>query len=160
MHADDGYIEIEQFAADHWSTLAYAETVMVENGGFQVGFDGRMRQGRRHFRVMMGECPRPKRQNHAGPSAAVIMKPEYATKLADGTQVEAHDDWHCVQDLVYVGLMGIERNGLIVPAPDDITPGVVLKLTPLGERCVSELRRHKTNGGTFATFHFTPEPVT
>lgn len=160
MHADDGYIEIEKFGDDHWSTLAYAETVMVENQGFQVGFDGRMRQGRRHFRVMLSQCPRPRRQNHAGPAAAVVMQPQYATKLADGTQVEGHDDWHCVQDLVYAGLMGIKRgDGMILPLPDDMEPGVTLFLTPLGEQAVSALRRHKTEGGGFATFRFAPEPV-
>jgi hypothetical protein len=33
MRADDGYIDIHLWGKDHWSTLAYIETVMVECGG-------------------------------------------------------------------------------------------------------------------------------
>lgn len=135
----DNIVPITQFGRDHWSTLIYLETVMVECGGFQIGFDARMRQGRRNFRVMREECPRPKRSSHT--MEAVVMQPEHSTVLADGSIIEGHDDWHCVQDMIENGLLSGECE-----------PGETLHLTNLGKSFVEQLRDHKRNGGTYASF--------
>lgn len=155
MTLDDGYVPMNLFGKDHWSTLAYAEIEAVECGGFQVGFDARMRQGRQHFRVMYEECRRPKRIN--GGHRGIVMRPEHGSRLNDGSFVENHDDWHCIQDMVAAGLMGVKKRGLIMPLVEEMEPGVVLHLTPLGHAIVASLRRHKAEGGNFAEFRFAPE---
>ncbi|UTU09558.1 hypothetical protein CcrBL47_gp272c [Caulobacter phage BL47] len=154
MTLDDGYVPITLFGKDHWSMLAYAEIEAVECGGFQVGFDARMRQGRQHFRVMHEECRRPKRIN--GGHQGVVMRAEHGSRLNDGTYIENHDDWHCVQDMVAAGLMGVKKRDLILPLVEEMEPGVFLHLTSLGHDVVSRLRRHKADGGNFAGFRFDP----
>lgn len=145
MNLDDGYVPETLFGKDHFSTLAYAETVMVDCGGFQVGADPHMRAGRRHFRVMMEECRKPKRVKAGNlASNCVVMDRKYSTALKDGTVVDGHDDFHCLQDLAAAGYFE-------TPA-DEMQPGVVLKLSDRGREVVSALRNHKTSGGTFASF--------
>jgi hypothetical protein len=132
-------IPMEQFGKDHWSTLAYIETVMVECAGFQVGFDGRMRQGRRNFRVIKEECPLPKRPNRC--KMAIVMEPQWSTRLRNGSLIDGHDDWHCVQDLAEAGLL-----------EGEVEPGKTLQLTEQGKQVVGLLRDHKRNGGSYSTF--------
>jgi hypothetical protein len=74
----DIYISPELWGADHWSTLAYIET--VDCNGFQIGLDARMRSNRRNFRVMTEQCPSPKRIG-ANPGMAIVMSPEHATRF-------------------------------------------------------------------------------
>lgn len=134
------------WAKDHWSTLAYMETVMVECAGFQVGLDPRMRSSRRHVRVMNSECPRPKRPVSLQRSlmTAMAMDTSHGTRLKDGRQVPGHDDWSCVQDMAEVGLFDC--------LSESVKPGVVINLSELGRRVVNALREHKAGGGNFATF--------
>lgn len=158
MQLSDGYVPLARFGRDHWSTLAYAETVMVECGGFQIGFDGRMRQGRQHFRVMREQCPKPRRPT-AGGSHGVPMDLKYSTPLKDGAVVEGHDDWHCVQDMAHAGffhaLVGSEVITEQVAA--HMEPGVILSLSPLGCEAADALRAHKRGGGSFGNFTWVPE---
>lgn len=154
MTVDDGYVALEKFGKDHWSTLAYAETVMVECKGFQVGFDPRMRQCRHHYRVMREQCRSPKRPTSA-PDHRCMWKPEYATVLNDGSMVEGHDDWHCIQDMINAGLFSLDGKAMEV---GDCEPGVVLHLSDLGRDYVNQLREHKARGGSFGTFK-APEPT-
>jgi len=149
MTLEDGYVPVAKFGKDHWSTLAYAETVMVDCGGFQVGLDPHMRQGRRHYRVMREQCIRPKRMGRVSPDMAMIMDMKYSTRLNDGTMVESHDDWHCVQDMAEAGYF---RVGAEPATADRVEPGVILHLSPLGRTVADALRQHKANGGTFSTF--------
>lgn len=48
----DDSIPVAYCGKNHWSLLAYIETVMVECGGFDVGFDPRMTQNCRNYRIM------------------------------------------------------------------------------------------------------------
>lgn len=137
------YVPIDKWGKDHWSTLAYIETVMVESAGFQVGFDGRMRQKRRHFRIMQEECPRPKRPRRC--NQGIPMSPEQGSRLNDGTSIEGHDDWDCVQDMAVEGLFTVDV--------DDIQPGVILKFSEKGWDLIHKLREHKGQGKNFASFH-------
>jgi hypothetical protein len=72
---------------DHWSTLAYIETKLVDSDGYAVQFDAHMRQNRRNFRVL-GEAPHPRRHAQLG----VPMDARYGSRLADGTYLPWHDD--------------------------------------------------------------------
>lgn len=145
MHANDGYIEMASWGKDHWSTFAYVETVVVECAGFQVGADPRMKANRRNFRVMHAQFPRPRRarQNNVAFNG-MAMRPEHATRLADGTAVENHDDWCCLQDMCAAGLF--------TASPEDVEPGAVLHLSKEGAALAASLREHKAAGGTFSTF--------
>lgn len=141
------------FWHDHWSTLAYLETVLVDCGGFQVGLDARMRQNRRNFRVMMKECPRPKRTGLAGmsQSGAIPMDPEHGTRLQDGTVLEWSDDWSCVQDMAAAGYFTC--------GPDAVEPKVILHLSEKGQAICARLRQHKANGGNWRNFQAPPTKV-
>ena len=133
-------VPMDQWGKDHWSTLGYVEAVSVENAGFQVGQDPRMKTNRRHTRVLAA-CPRPKRT--AGFTLGVTMAPEHATRLKDGTQIANHDDWACLQDFVGAGLF---QHGA------EVEPKKVLTLSERGLALTAALRAHKSNGGSYATF--------
>lgn len=142
----DTYIEMSQWGKDHWSTLAYVETVMVDCGGFQVGLDPRMRSNRRHLRVMHQECPRPKRAGGRSSGLAVAMDVNSGSRLRDGSTVRGHDDWMCVQDMAHAGLFTVGAG--------DVEPRVTLHLSALGKQVASRFREHKAAGGNFVEFDF------
>lgn len=133
-------IPMGQWGKDHWSTLGYVEAVSVENAGFQVGQDPRMKTNRRHSRVLQA-CPRPRRT--AGFTLGVVMAPEHATRLKDGSQVDGHDDWACLQDFVGEGLFEYGS---------EVEPKKTLRLSERGLALTAALRAHKANGGAYATF--------
>lgn len=140
----DDYISMLNWHKDHWSTLAYVETVMVDNAGFQLGTDAHMRSNRRNFRVMAEACPRPKRASGANPSLARVMQPQHTTRLKDGSPTDNHDDWACIQDMA--------AEGLFTVGPEDVQPAVVLHLSERGQGVCNALRAHKAAGGHFAGF--------
>jgi hypothetical protein len=152
-HSD--YVLPPLFGKDHWSTLAYAETVMVDVGGFQVGFDVRMRQSRRNYRVMREMCRRPKRVRQ-GPDHGCMWESKYSTVLADKSMVEGHDDWSCIQDMAQAGFFTV---GEQIVGADQVEPGVILHLSPLGRSMAERLRAYKAAGGTFGNFRFESEMV-
>ncbi|KWU17954.1 hypothetical protein [Burkholderia cenocepacia] len=138
----DDFIPASHWGKDHWSTLAYIDTVMTDVAGFQVGSDARMRSNRRNFRVMTAECPRPRRATHR--SAEVVMDLEHGSRLRDGFVVKNHDDWGCVQDMAEAGLFTV--------GPADVQPKETLHLSRKGQHWVAELRKHKQAGGSFSEF--------
>lgn len=141
----DDYIPMEFWGKNHWSTLAYIETVMVETGGFEVGFDPRMTQNRRNFRVMAEQNPKPKRPGRT-PSMAFSspMDVKYSTALNNGQKVDRHDDWCCVQDFAASGLLTTK----------EFEPKDVLHLSEFGQKVCAALRIHKQNGHNFASFQY------
>jgi sulfate adenylyltransferase subunit 1 (EFTu-like GTPase family) len=141
----DDNIPMNLWGKDHWTTLAYIETVMVDCGGFQIGRDARMKSNRRNFRVMAEDCPKPKRVGgNAG--MAIVMKLEHSTKLNDGSVIDNHDDWCCIQDMAEAGLLTLHQH--------EIEPGVVIHFSELGRDVANKLREHKASGGNFAAFRF------
>lgn len=145
MNHTDRYLTEAEFSEDHWSTLAYIETVMVESGGFQVGCDPRMRQNRRNHRVMTEGCRNPKRScGRGGWRNAAVMDLKYSTILPSGEIVDGHDDWCCVQDMANAGYFTV--------GADEIEPGVVLHLSERGRVVAEAIRRHKSDGNNFASF--------
>lgn len=138
----DGYVEPALWGRDHWSTLAYLESVSVECAGFQVGADARMRSNCRHFRVMAEECPRPRRPGR--PVMGVVMGREHGSRLRNGSVMAGHDDWCCIQDMAHAGLLTVGVEG--------VEPRETLHLSPLGLEWAADLRAHKTAGGQFGNF--------
>jgi hypothetical protein len=88
--SNEDLIPEEKFGRDHWSMLAYLETVAVDSAGFQVGLDAYMRHTRRHHRVMSQECPQPKRAKRQHVDWVISMEPEHGTRLKDGTVLGDH----------------------------------------------------------------------
>lgn len=150
----DDYVPEAIFHKDHWSTLAYMQTVIVDYAGFQVGLDPHMRQGRRNYRVMRDECPRPIRPGSGFPISMVhVMDNKYSTKMRDGSVVDGHDDWHCVQDMANAGYFTYKKRTKFYPAAArDVEPGVVLNFSEKGFAVVNALLEHKAKGGNFAGF--------
>lgn len=136
------HIPMDLWSKDHWSTLAYIETVMMDCGGFEIGLDARMKTNRRNFRVFQEQCPTPKRPWPK--QMAISMRPEHATRLKDGTQIDSHDDWACLQDMA--------ASGFFNEPPGDIDVGATVTLSDKGRTIVNALRAHKSNGGHFANF--------
>lgn len=52
----DALIPPAYWDRDHFSTLAYIETKLVDGGKYLLQFDPSMRQKRRHFRELLGRC--------------------------------------------------------------------------------------------------------
>lgn len=153
MTLDDGYVPEALFGRDHFSTLAYLETVMVDCGGFQIGADARMRSGRANFRVLLEQCPRPIRANSA--PQGVVMDRAGGSRLNDGTIVTQHDDWHCIQDMAEAGYFMTgkrQKPGKLVAAAADIQPKVWLHLSARGREVVNALRDFKASGRAYAEF--------
>jgi hypothetical protein len=132
----DDYVPVNLWGKDHWSTLLYFETVQVEYGKFTIKFDPRMRSNRRNFRILKEESDKPNLQ-------AVVMDTGSGSRLKDGTFVKKHDDWCCIQDFIFHGLV----DGQLATEP-----GAELRLTDKGFTIVHALRRHKANGGHIGTF--------
>jgi len=146
--SNEDLIPEEKFGRDHWSMLAYLETVAVDCAGFQVGLDAYMRHTRRHHRVMPQECPQPKRAKKVLAQFVLTMQPEHGTRLKDGTVLGDHDDFDCLQDLYAAGYF--------LATTDGVQPGVVLHLSAKGQRVASLLRAHKSAGGAFRNFEMIP----
>ena len=153
MTLEDGYVPEAQFGRDHFTSLAYVETVLVVCGGFLMGADARMRLGRRHYRVMLQECPRPLRTGLTRPET-VVMDREQGSRLHDGTVVVGHDDWHCIQDMAEAGyfMTGKRNSPVQVATAEDIEPKAWLHLSPRGREVLNALRDFKATGGSYAQF--------
>ena len=80
-----------------------------------------------------------------GGGAGMVMRPEYATTLADGTQPDPwHDDWSCVQDFA--------AEGLFTVGPEQVEPGTTLTFSEAGLALTAKLRQHKAAGGQYRDF--------
>ena len=126
--ADDNAVPaptIATFGRDHWSTFAYVETRCVDYEGVP---------DRRHLRCIHGRHPG---QKHEGGDAS-----QYPTRLKNNVDINNHDDWDCIDDLV--------REGLLESRGTSLYPR--FELTPLGREVASQLREHKANRFSFDTF--------
>lgn len=112
-------VPVEKFGRDHWSTLLYVETRCVDAGGV---IDEKMRM----------RCDPDRHPEHATLNAIVLNDRKYPTRLADGTNLDDHDDWDCLDDMAAAGW-------LIVGGT---TQRPVITLTDEGWRKAAERRRH------------------
>lgn len=151
---NDDFVRPALWGKDHWSTFAYIEDRCVQFGDpYIVGIDGHMKTNRRHIRVFVDERAfnSPRARRFFNGRGQPDWRPEHATRLNDGTQVEDHDDWMCLQDFLAAGLVRCRGN--------EIQPRRKIRLTPLGLEVAARLRAHKAGGGNFAAFRWQPEGV-
>lgn len=122
--ADRPEVTVDKFGRDHWSTLAYIETLCVDGDGSP--HKERMR------------CIRDRHPAYANGQDST----NYPTRLRDGSLLSGHDDWDCADDL--------ERAGFIEQIGTGTHPQ--FRMTKDGSRVVAELREFKQKGGSFSTF--------
>jgi hypothetical protein len=122
---------------------------MMDLGYFEVGFDARMRQNRRNFRVMHEMNKKPRRVNQV---MGIVMEQKYSTKMRDGTVVDGHDDWSCIQDMHAAGFFDIIDQKRMIIKDAEVEPCARLVLTEKGEFYSNALRKHKRNGGNWRGF--------
>lgn len=148
-------VPVESWGKDHWSTLAYVETLAVDG---QQSIDLR--------RMRVDNSRHPLLAHH-------VSDMKYPTCLHGGVELYDQDDWDCLADAVgagFIKILGLPRNyldvepgrrGMILPSlPRKAlsTGGFMwtgkpkVKFTPLGITVVASLRAHKASGGTFSTF--------
>lgn len=122
-------VPMNEWGSDHWSTLAYIETRIVDYGGIP---------DKKHMRC----------HNRIHPHFAHIQQDEYSgslvipTRLANGKQLHLHDDWCCLWDAVDAGLIECKGTGL----------NPVFSLTKDGYKIAAALRSHRANGQNYSTF--------
>ena len=171
-------VPVTEFGKDHWSTLAYIETRIVDHGGLLMADQMRCHSGRH---PMLAAARRRSLLDDSDGS-------QYPTQLKNG-KLEDHDDYDCADDLIAAGLLEAHMsrphpdgravyithngavvtrkmlNGMDVPSPY-FTSGMdelvlmavaVFTLTPEGQRVAGQLRAHKGNGGNY--HEFTPDPL-
>jgi hypothetical protein len=138
-------VPVAQWGRDHWSTLLYFESRAVDYKGLID--NEKMRTNARLHRKLLGNA-----QMRLG-----MTGEKYPTHLRDGSTLDHHDDWSCAQDMMAHGL--IER---IVEG--DSKPGaffgggtVRIKLTDLGWRVASTIRRDRANSKPTAQWVPLPE---
>ena len=136
-------VPVARWGKDHWSTLAYVAACVEKHHGYL-----RVEKMRVHPRV---------HHRLAHPGVAVVMMAFGGvppTHLADGTTLELHDDWSCVEDMVTAGLVTESEgdNALAGKSPR-------FDLTDAGRALVVAVAGHRARGGTFATFAPPPDLV-
>lgn len=120
------HIEIGKWGRDHWSTLLYLETRCVDYRG-QIAIEKMRTDGTIHPQYL-----------HRGRDA----HGKYPTILRDGSKVDDHDDWSCVEDM--------EREGLLKQIGWSRNPRV--RLTEKGWECVSQIRQWRASERTLDSF--------
>lgn len=125
-------IPIDRWGKDHWSTLAYIETRIVDHKG---------RLDMEHMR-----CDLRLHRSFTN-RANIDCGGSYPTILADGSKLDRHDDWSCAEDAVALGLLTIDDEEATrrVRSPR-------FSLTQRGLEIAALLRAHKARGGSFSTF--------
>ena len=137
------FVPMERWGKDHWSTLVYLETCAVDARGMIE--NRRMRCNARLHRPFVGLMFDNEIQDGS----------KYPTRLTDNAELDNHDDWSCLEDMVKLGLIEVEWK---VKDRRKAFGGCVarVKFTDKGLEVSSAIRRHKANGGQFATFRIEP----
>lgn len=139
-HPNMRNIPISEFGRDHWSLLAYIETLCVDHReGFGVPDRDNVRCNVKQHPGLIG--PR------VAMAEVTTWKDAYSTRLRGHTkekpnQMSGHDDWNCAYDL--------EEAGLIEDHGTGINPRY--KMTTTGHALAAALRAHKASGGNFSNF--------
>lgn len=144
-------VPMAQWGKDHWSLLAYVETLCVDTPR-QVNIQGET--------ISVGTIDSRKvrcNKNRHLVGNAFEWRPEWGTRLKGffefderanpetaqtaGVQLTWHDDWDCLDDLSCAGLVDVlsMANGFVTMTSD-------------GLKLAATLRAHKAQGGQFANF--------
>lgn len=147
--AAPAHVPVEKWGKDHWSLLAYVETLCVDSSKKGIGEIDKRRV----------RCNENRHTLHAVNYPTCKWQSSYGTRLQgywakDGRTVPAklmkdHDDWDCLSDLDAAGMVEVisEANGFV-------------KLTQRGSTVAGALRAYKAQGGVFADFKWVdPKPV-
>lgn len=108
----------ERWGKDHMSTLLYIETRNVDGDG---------QPNRAQMRTANGR-PRRGASDKDNPPRMV----DHPTVLADGTRLQGHDDWDCVNDMEAAGVIDWQGTGTYP----------ILRLTSIGWALAAAGRRH------------------
>lgn len=144
-------IPAAKFGKDHWSTLAYIETRCVD-GKLGVGFldHRRMRTNEVTHPLLSMNSPLCKWQKSWGTRLRGFFEFEQRNDLAAaekaGFLLSEHDDWDCLDDLAAAGYVEILS----------LANGAV-RMLDAGFAAAAKLRKHKAEGGQFATFQLDSE---
>lgn len=141
------YVPMRNWGRDHWSTLLYIETRAVDHRG--VLDNQHMRTNARLHRELLGKA-----QFRDG------MHGEHPTRLADGSLLERHDDWSCIEDFAAHGLLLAQfrptpRSQHMAGAPFANTEARIIMLSK-GVALVHAIRQHKRDGGHTSNFFYRP----
>ena len=133
------YIPITRWGQDHWSTLAYLETRVVNGKGYID--NPRMRCNPRLHRHFAAVDPF---------TSVPYDGSKYPTRLKDG-EIERHDDWSCLEDMVAAGLLTAQwrvcyRGAMFGNSEARVT------FTATGQALAAQLRAHKAGGGKWSDF--------
>lgn len=148
------HVPIELWGSDHYDTIAYIETRVVDHGGALRHPNMRTDAGRhpRFYKPLMM------------PSSASDGS-RYPTRLINNQKREHHDDWDCLFDMVAEGLVVLVNNkapeywevepgrrgplrspNSTAPIPTQRVPDQKVKLTERGSELAAQLRRQSADG--------------
>ncbi len=121
---------MNNWGKDHWSLLAYFETIAVDyNGKVDV----------RRIRINS-----TKRGYGNGNISSIGWQDTWGTKMKDGNIPDTqHDDIDIMNDL--------EEAGFVKNIFTEINP--IIEMTEKGREVVGKIREHKSNGGMFGNFN-------
>lgn len=125
------HIPMARWGKDHWSLLAYVETVCVD------------KHGEIDLQRMRCDADRHPQYVYLRGFGDELHSEKYPTLLRDG-ELPDHDDWDCLDDLENAGL--VENVGF--------TMRPKYAMTDRGHEIAAALRKHKATGGQYAKFVF------
>lgn len=129
----------QQFGKDHWSTLAFLETQIVDKN-FPIDLK----------RLRVNDTKRAFSNGASFHEKISMWSNDYSTKLKDGSRESGHDDIDVIDELEEKGY--IKNNGTHI----NIYP----LLTDKGWKVCNAIREHKGNGGSFSTFDLSMAGIT
>ena len=128
--SENEHIRMEKWGSDHWKLLAYVENRVVD-------YKGKLD----HLNMRCNADRHPLLFHRIINEYNLWKEDTYGTRLRDGSVVGFHDDWDCLDDLEYEGLIEIISlvNGLV-------------KMKMKGYKIVSSLREYISSGNMYKDF--------
>lgn len=137
-------VPVVDFGKDHWTTLAFVETLCVDSAKKGVGEIDKRRMRTNEKRHPGHAVNRP----HTGAWVSGCGTRLSGYWDAKGEPVlerliKSHDDWDCLNDLEAAGFIEMisEANGFV-------------RMTEKGFGVASELRKYKAHGGMYSGFRW------
>ena len=131
---------VAEWGKDHWSTLAYAETRIVDHRGL-LNNDHMRADPDRHPNLALGAV-----------KASHGFKPtKYPTRLKD-RELPDHDDWDCIEDMMREGMIVVTSKEGVDTLLDYPERHLTVALTEKGYEVAAQLRKHKAEGGGWGDF--------